>query len=91
MQEKLFAAFLGQRHCGKSALTDAFLAAFPNYVTTFSGKELMIKPSGGEVSRDLTFALHFEHSRLAISNELPSIGKLDGTTLKMLASGTHCA
>ena len=87
VNDEVWAAMIGERNCGKSAMTDALKAAFGPYVEDFSGRHLMNKPGSSDAARDFTFAMPFEHARLAIANELPTEGHLNGTTMKQITSG----
>jgi hypothetical protein len=85
--EKRWCAFIGERNVGKGVLTGALRAAFPRVVRDLQGRHLM---DGMEVEseREFAFAMDkMEHSAIAICNELPKHGNLNGDKIKSLASG----
>lgn len=47
----------------------------------------MCRKDGGDHDRNFAFAMPFEHARVAIANELPVRGQLNGTALKQITSG----
>ena len=85
--EKRWGAFIGERNVGKTLISDALFAAFPNAAYDLDGRNLM-DTLEAESARVYSFAMGtLEHSAVAVCNELPSKGNLSGDKMKKLASG----
>jgi phage/plasmid-associated DNA primase len=85
---KKFLAVLGNTNSSKGTITNFFEYVFGSVVSTFNSNELIIKRESNS-SRDLSFALDFCNSRLAISSEIKLIEgcKIDSNLMKNLVSG----
>ena len=85
---KKFLAVLGNTNSSKGTITNFFEYVFGSVVSTFNSDELIIKRESNS-SRDLSFALDFCNSRLAISSEIKLIEgcKIDANLMKKIVSG----
>ena len=80
---------LGSRDSGKGIVQDSISAAFKSYITAFNADSLMFEKNGGDAAKKLSWAHHFDKTRLAFSNEMKvdNTIKLDGNLIKKLCSG----
>lgn len=91
IEDKNWIACMGERDCGKGVLVGLLENAFGDYVRTTNGENFLFKNNSGESSKALSWLLPFEHKRLLLTNEITrdceNKNKINGNTLKKLASG----
>lgn len=94
-EDKRWATYLGNRHCGKGVEYDLIAAAFESYVATFElGNIMYSRQSSGmenvDCSKKLYWLLDLEFVRLAVSQEVPdpkSGSKGNSKQLKKMTGG----
>lgn len=89
VEDKLWSIMLGSRDSGKGIIQDSLSASFKTYITAFNADSLMFEKNGGDAAKKLSWAHHFDKTRLAFSNEMKvdNTIKLDGNLIKKLCSG----
>ena len=93
--DKSWSVLVGSRNSGKGVITDALLAAFGEYMTTFDANNLIYKKGlGCDEAKAKSWLLALRWVRLAFGNEInisnggeDSTAKLNGIILKSIVSG----
>lgn len=85
---KQFTFSVGNGNSGKGMLVTALKSAFGHYVGEFDGNQLLVKGENTDCSRELSWLLDLQGTRIAFSNECKMSPKgIDGNTIKKVASG----
>lgn len=95
IEDKRWATYVGNRNCGKGVLFDLLVAGFETYVKAFNlDNVLCTRMSEGndtsDSSKKLYWLLDHEFTRLAISQETPSLEskkKINAALLKKIVGG----
>jgi hypothetical protein len=90
VEDKIWATYVGNRHCGKGVLY-ILLKAFGDYVKTFNLQNIMCERNRkAETSRDLYWLMDHEYTRVAVSQETPDDTKnlkVKSDAIKHIVSG----
>ncbi len=87
VEDKVWLSVCGLRNSGKGVKNDALLITFPGLVSTFLPDELIFKENKHDAERRMGFCLNFINYRLLLGSEISDSSVLDGTVLKIVASG----
>lgn len=87
--DKKWCVLLGFRNSGKGVIIEMLKEAFGNdYIKNMNSGNLSIKNSSGDTAKLQSWMCDLEFARIVYSNEVSvEKGKLDGNTIKLIASG----
>jgi len=89
IEDKLFYLMVGMRDCGKGVSTDLIKKCFQGYIRAIESGNLLFKKTSGDASKNNSWIVDCEFSRLAISQEIKLDEKefIDGNLIKKFCSG----
>ena len=90
-ENKEWYLLLGFRNSGKGIINDLLLLAFEDYVYNTNSDNFLVKSSGGDSAKNLSWVVPTEFKRLVVCSEIPidknKTKRLDGNLIKKIHGG----
>ena len=90
-ENKEWYMLIGFRNSGKGILSDLLLLAFEDYIYNTNSDNFLVKNSGGDSAKNLSWVVPTEFKRLVVCSEIPidkkKVKRLDGNLIKKIHGG----
>ena len=90
-ENKEWYLLLGFRNSGKGIINDLLLLAFEDYIYNTNSDNFLVKSSGGDSAKNLSWVVPTEFKRLVVCSEIPidknKTKRLDGNLIKKIHGG----